>query len=80
MERSNRNRPPETTTVTGNVSIQAMKMLRMVFFCRFLMPLLATMLPAMPDDNTCVVLTGRPNDVESPMVVAATNSEEAPWA
>src|SRR5687768_11720302 len=71
---------PDNTTVTGKVSNHAIAIDLMVFFCRFLIPLLATMEPAIPDDNTWVVLTGRLNEVAAWMVVAATNSALAPWA
>ena len=40
----------------------------------------ATIVPAMPDESTCVVLTGKPSQPERPMVVMATTSAEAPWA
>ena len=65
---------------TGNVSNQAMAIFLIVLACKFLIPLLATIDPAIPDDNTCVVLTGNPNQVEIPIVEAATNSALAPCA
>ena len=37
------------------------------------------MVPATPEDNTCVVLTGSPKRSAAPMVVIATNSALAPW-
>lgn len=64
--------------VTGSVSIHASKMFLMVSGLRFFIPFEATMLPAIPDDNTCVVLTGSLKNVANPMVLAATNSAEAP--
>ena len=41
---------------------------------------LATMVPVTPEDRTCVVLTGKPKTAAKPIVVIATNSEEAPCA
>ncbi|MNH41855.1 hypothetical protein D3C79_1034320 [compost metagenome] len=41
---------------------------------------LAAMVPAMPEDSTWVVETGRPKASAAPMVVIATNSALAPWA
>ena len=66
--------------VAGKVNNQASKIFRTVSFLRFFTPLLATILPAIPDERTWVVLTGKLNQVENAMVVAATNSEDAPWA
>ena len=66
--------------VTGKVSTQARAMLRMVLAWRFLTPLLATMAPAIPDDSTWVVLTGKPDADATPIIVAATSSAEAPCA
>ena len=34
--------------------------------------------PATPDESTCVVLTGRPNQSASPIVPIATSSADAP--
>ncbi len=51
------NRPAASAIDTGRVSTQAMRMLRIVLPCRPLR--LATMVPATPEDSTCVVETGR---------------------
>jgi hypothetical protein len=34
----------------------------------------------MPEDKTCVVLTGRPYLSANPIVAIAISSAEAPWA
>ena len=41
---------------------------------------LAAIVPATPDDSTCVVETGRPNTSAAPIVAAATSSADAPCA
>lgn len=64
----------------GNVNTHAMPILLSVLLFRFFAPPDAIIDPAIPLDNTCVVLTGKPNQVLSPMVDAATISEVAPWA
>jgi hypothetical protein len=51
-------RKPESIIAIGRVSTQAMAMLRTVDHCR--PEPLADMVPAMPDDSTWVVETGRP--------------------
>lgn len=66
--------------LTGKVKIHANAILTIVFFCRFFTPPEATILPAIPEDRTCVVLTGKWKKVESPMVEAAINSAVAPSA
>lgn len=63
--------------LTGTVSIHAITMCMMVSFWIFLIPHVATMLPAIADDKTCVVLTGIPSRVLTPIVLAAANSETA---
>ena len=40
----------------------------------------ATIVPAMPDDSTCVVLTGSPSPAATPIVLIATSSAAAPCA
>ena len=40
----------------------------------------AAMVPATPDDSTCVVETGSPNMSAAPIVAAATSSADAPCA
>lgn len=65
---------------TGKVSTQAIPIFFSVPLFKFLRPPEATIAPAIPLDNTCVVLTGSPNAVLKPMVDAATISDVAPWA
>ena len=65
---------------TGKVSTQAKRIFLIVPACKFLMPLLATIVPAMPEESACVVLTGSLKNEAKPIVVAATNSAEAPCA
>src|SRR3982750_4427023 len=71
-------RLPDSRIAAGSVSTHAINRLRMVFICN--PPPLATMVPATPDDNTCVVDTGKPNMSAAPIVNIATVSAEAPWA
>jgi hypothetical protein len=47
-------------STTGKVKNQAISMFLTVSPCKFLMPLEATIEPAIPEDKTCVVLTGNP--------------------
>src|SRR2546421_1747800 len=49
---------PEITIAAGSVSTQARAMFRTVESCK--PEPLAAIVPAMPDDSTCVVETGRP--------------------
>ena len=39
----------------------------------------AAIVPATPDERTCVVLTGKPNQSAAPMVNMAVISAAAPW-
>src|SRR5439155_8419274 len=67
----------ERIMVAGSVSSQA----SMIFFSvppRTPEPF-AHIDPATPDDNTCVVLTGRPPKSARPIVLIATSSAHAPW-
>lgn len=64
--------------VTGKVNTQANAILMIVPFCKFFNPFLATIEPAMPDDNMCVVLTGKPKAEATPIPPAAINSALAP--
>src|SRR5262249_58578747 len=41
---------------------------------------LAAIVPATPDDSTCMVETGSPNMSAAAMVLIATTSALAPWA
>ena len=63
---------------TGRVRNHAIRIFLTVSGCRFFTPLLATMLPAIPEESTCVVLTGKPYRDDKPMVLAATISALAP--
>jgi len=60
----------------GSVSTQAMARLRTVDHCR--PEWFAAIVPAMPDESTCVVLTGMPNQSAAPMVSMAVISAAAP--
>jgi hypothetical protein len=61
----------------GSVSTQARAMLRTVDHC--IPEPLATIVPATPDDRTCVVDTGKPKPSAAPIVAAATIYAAAPW-
>ena len=52
------NNVAERAITTGKVSTHAIKIFLIVLDWRFLMPLLATIEPAIPEDSVCVVLTG----------------------
>ena len=60
MARNNKNKPPDKTIVTGRVNNHVKAMVLMVPFCKFFNPFFATIEPAIPDDNICVVETGTP--------------------
>ncbi len=77
-QRKNTNNEAERIIATGKVSNQAKRILLIVPAWRFLIPLLATIVPAIPEDNACVVLTGSLKNEAKPIVVAATSSAEAP--
>ena len=62
----------------SSVVTHAAAMLRTVAHCR--PEPLAAIVPAMPDDRICVVLTGRPYMSAAPIVSMATISAEAPCA
>ncbi len=63
---------------TGNVRTQAIAMLRIVDHCS--PDPLAVMVPAMPDERTCVVDTGKPYPSAAAIVAAAVISAQAPCA
>ena len=73
---NNQNKPPARIIAAGKVSTHAISKLITVDFCR--PALLATIVPATPYDNTCVVDTGKPNISAAAIVDIATNSAEAP--
>ena len=78
MWRKMKYKVPDSRIAAGRVSTQAINRLRTVDICnpdRF-----AAMVPATPDDSTCVVETGKPNMSAAPMVVMATSSAAPPWA
>ena len=62
----------------GSVRTQANAMLRTVANCS--PEPFAAIVPAMPDDKTCVVETGSPNPSAAAMVAAAVISAQAPCA
>src|SRR5271169_2191857 len=62
----------------GSVSTHAKARLRTVLIC--IPEWFAAMVPATPDDKTCVVLTGKPNQSAAPMVAIAVISAAAPCA
>ena len=61
----------------GSVVTHAKIKLRIVDHCR--PERFAAMVPATPDDNTWVVLTGQPQTSAAPMVAMAMISAEAPY-
>ena len=65
---------------TGRVNIHAMAMFLSVPPFKLPEPFDATIAPAIPLLKTCVVLTGKPKPVLSPIVAAATISAVAPCA
>src|SRR5579875_2476726 len=68
--------PPASSAAAGSVKTQASAMLRIVANCR---PLpLAAMVPATPEDSTCVVDTGMWKLSAAMIVAAATISAAAP--
>ena len=73
---NNQNNDPDNPIDTGSVSTQAMSRLRTVPHCS--LDPFAVMVPATPDDSTCVVLTGRPKASAAPMVTMAVISAAAP--
>ena len=58
MVLKSQNRPPDRSAATGRVKTQASAISRNVDICSPL--LFAAMVPATPEDSTCVVLTGKP--------------------
>lgn len=65
---------------TGKVKTHAKAIFFNVLLFKFPLPPDAIIEPAIPLDNTCVVLTGKPKLELKPIVAAATNSDDAPWA
>ena len=65
---------------TGKVNIHAIAMFFSVLLFRLPLPPDAIIEPAIPLESTCVVLTGKPNQVLNPIVDAAMISDEAPCA
>src|ERR1700684_3318451 len=67
---------PESTIAAGSVSTQPSAILRRVDHC---MPEpLAIIVPATPEESTCVVDTGRPRPSAAPIVAIPTSSAAAP--
>ncbi len=69
---------PDRIIAAGRVSTHAVAMLRIVASCR--PDPFAAIVPAIPEDSTCVVDTGRPKTSAAPIVAAAVISAQAPWA
>src|SRR5207248_2858620 len=78
QRRRAQNRNDARTIEAGKVSTQAIKRLRTVDHCR--PEWFAAMVPATPDESTCVVLTGSPRASAAPIVAIAVISAAAPWA
>ena len=72
------NRLADSIMATGSVSTQAIARFRTVFHCR--PEPFAAIVPAMPDDSTWVVETGRPMTSAAPIVPMVTSSADAPCA
>jgi hypothetical protein len=70
------NNTPERAAAAGSVKTHAIAMLRTVLSCSQL--LFAIMVPATPDESTCVVETGNPKPSAAMMVPIATSSAAAP--
>jgi hypothetical protein len=71
-------RTPEIIMAAGRVSTQASAILRTVESCN--PEPFAAMVPAIPEDSTCVVETGNPYTSAAAIVAAAVISAQAPWA
>ena len=71
-------RRPPNRTAAGSVRIHASKIFWIVL--PWIPDLLAHIVPAIPEDRTCVVLTGMWKKSARPIVIAATVSAAAPCA
>src|SRR5215510_3128466 len=69
--RKSQNSRPDSRIDIGSVRIHASRRLRTV--AHWSPEPLAAMVPATPEDNTCVVLTGSPSTSATPIVVIATS-------
>src|ERR1019366_4951611 len=76
--RNNQNKKPASRIDAGSVSTQAIARLRTFPHCS--PDRLAAMVPATPEESTCVVLTSMPNQSAAPMVTIAVISAAAPCA
>ena len=76
----NKNNKNAKVIATGKVSIHASAIFFSVPLFKLPLPPDAIIDPAIPLDKTCVVLTGKPNQVLNPIVEAAIISEVAPCA
>ncbi|CAB3778041.1 hypothetical protein LMG28614_00525 [Paraburkholderia ultramafica] len=74
--RNTQYKPAASAIDTGSVSTHARIRLRTVPHCR--PEPLAAIVPATPDDSTCVVETGKPYMSAAPIVTIATISADAP--
>src|SRR6202789_1350251 len=78
MVLKSQNSAPESTAATGNVKTHARAISRRVDTCS---PLLSpAIVPATPDDSTCVVLTGNPYPPAARIVTIAISSADSPCA
>lgn len=69
------NKVPERRIEAGRVNTHAMAKFLTVVHCS--PERLAAIVPATPEDKTCVVLTGDPNASATPIVPLATSSAQA---
>src|ERR1700757_4964107 len=76
--RNSANSRPDSSAAAGRVNTQAAAMFLIVENCSPL--LFAAIVPATPELNTCVVLTGSPKLSAAKIVPMATSSAVAPWA
>src|SRR5689334_17062399 len=74
---ASQNNPADRATVAGRVNTQASRMVLTVPPCRPL--LLATIVPATPEDSTWVVETGRLKTFAKPIRLAVVICADMPW-
>src|SRR5579862_9656450 len=74
--RNVQNSSAERQMEAGSVKIQAIARFLTVAHCN--PEWFAIIVPATPEDNTCVVLTGNPNQSAAPIVAIAVISAAAP--
>ena len=76
--RNSQNNEPDNSIATGSVNTHASAKFRTVD--HWMPEWLAAIVPAMPEESTCVVLTGSPKPSAAPMVAIAVISATAPCA